>query len=155
LHEYVTDILSGRIIRDQITPRFKAGDYPGGINAGVEALITQLDRDPADARAVAEAAAQRQRQQGQQPESFAGAIFPMIIIGFFLFSMMRGRGRRRRYGMAGAVGDVILWNAIGSAMGGSRHGGGGGFGGFGGGGGGGFGGFGGGMSGGGGASGSW
>ncbi|HWK33476.1 MAG TPA: TPM domain-containing protein, partial [Hyphomicrobium sp.] len=51
LQERVTDIMSGRIIRDVVTPRFKAGDLSGGIVAGVEAIIAQLDMDPAQAKA--------------------------------------------------------------------------------------------------------
>jgi uncharacterized protein len=159
LTPYVTDILSGRIIRDTITPAFRAGDYPGGIDAGVNALLTQLDRSPEDAAAIAEAAAAAerdgQRGGGSTAGMIGGAIFwGALILGFALMFGRRGKGRRRhrRYGAAGAVGDVLLWSAVSSMMGG--RGGGGGFGG-GGGGGGGFGGFGGGMSGGGGASGSW
>lgn len=34
----VPDLLAGRIIREQVTPRFQAGDYAGGIVAGVESL---------------------------------------------------------------------------------------------------------------------
>lgn len=151
LHQYVTDILSGRVIRSEITPRFKQGDFPGGIEAGIGALVTQLDRDPADAKAVAEAAAAAERARGSGGGSpIAGAVFWIIAILFFMLVFSR-RGRRR-HGVAGAVGDVILWSAINSAMNsGSSHDSGWG----GGGGGGGFGGFGGGMSGGGGASGSW
>jgi uncharacterized protein len=159
LHQYVTDILSGRIIRDDITPRFKEGDFGGGINAGVDRLIEQLDRDPADARAVAEAAAAAERERGDGGFP-VGALLWIGVIVFFVLLPALGRVRGRRYrgsGVAGAVGDVLLWTAINAAMnsgrgnGGSSWGGGG----FGGGGGGGFGGFGGGMSGGGGASGSW
>lgn len=158
LHQYVTDILSGRIIRSDITPAFQQGDYAGGINAGINALITQLDRDPADARAVAEAAAAAAKagNKGQSGATLGGVIFWIVMIVFFASLFGRGAGgKRRRYGTAGAVGDIILWHAIGSAMGGHSDRGGGFGGGFGGGGGGGFGGFGGGMSGGGGASGSW
>ena len=38
----------------QITPRFRDGDYPGGINAGADAIITQLQAPPeaAEQRAV-------------------------------------------------------------------------------------------------------
>jgi uncharacterized protein len=161
LHQYVTDILSGRIIREQITPRFKAGDYPGGINAGIEALITQLDRDPADAKAVAEAAAASERTREKQGFPLGTLLWFGFLFLFFIlpmFSRMRGgrRYRGRGSGVAEGVGQVILWSAINSAMNSGRGGGGGwgGGGGFGGGGGG-FGGFGGGMSGGGGASGSW
>lgn len=161
LHQYVTDILSGRIIRSEITPAFQQGDYAGGITAGVNALITQLDRDPADARAIAEAAAAAEKagRQGAEGATIGGVIFWIVMIVFFITLFSRGAGgKRRRYGAAGAVGDIILWHAIGSAMGGNSDndgGFGGGFGGGGGGFGGGFGGFGGGMSGGGGASGSW
>jgi uncharacterized protein len=159
LHQYVTDILSGRIIRNAITPRFGEGDFAGGINAGIDNLIEQLNRDPADATAVAEAAAAAEAQRGEtNPAAYAGLIFPLIMFGLFvLLSLGRGvRGRRYRGGgAAGAVGEVLLWTAVNAAMnsrgGGFGGGGGGGFGG----GGGGFGGFGGGMSGGGGASGSW
>jgi len=163
LQEYVTDILAGRIIRDDITPRFKDGDFAGGINAGVEALIAQLDRDPAEAKAIAEAAAAAQRERGNSRggAAFAGLIFPLIMFGLFMMLSMGRRVRGKRYrggGAAGVVGDVLLWTAINAAMNSGRGGGGGwsggGGGGFGGGGGG-FGGFGGGMSGGGGASGSW
>jgi uncharacterized protein len=157
LHQYVTDILSGRIIRNDITPRFKEGDFAGGINAGVGKLIEQLDRDPADAKAVAEAAAAAQRQGGANGGAIAGLIFPLVMFGLFFAITMARRGGGRRFrgsGAAGAVGEVLLWTAVNAAMNSGRGGGGGGWGG-GGGGGGGFGGFGGGMSGGGGASGGW
>ncbi|WP_347304341.1 TPM domain-containing protein [Croceibacterium sp. TMG7-5b_MA50] len=165
LTPYVTDILSGRIIRDTITPAFRAGNFPGGIEAGVSALLTQLDRTPEDAAAIAEAAAAAERdgRRGRSGASIAtigGAVFwGALILGFMLMFGRKGRrgGRRRhrRYGAGDAVGDVLLWSAVSSMMNNSGGGGwGGGDGGFGGGGGG-FGGFGGGMSGGGGASGSW
>jgi uncharacterized protein len=157
LHQYVTDILSGRIIRDDITPRFREGDFGGGINAGIDSLIAQLDRDPADAQAVAEAAAAAERERGDGGFPF-GALLWIGIIVFFVLLPALGRVRGRRYrgsGVAGAVGDVLLWTAINAAMNSGRGSGGSGWGGGFGGGGGGFGGFGGGMSGGGGASGSW
>lgn len=164
LTPYVTDILSGRIIRDIITPRFRQNDYGGGIAAGIDALVTQLNRSPEDAAAVAEAAAAAEaagaRRGGGGPSvgTVLGAVFwGAMILGFMLL-FGRGRGRRgrrhRRYGAAGAVGEVLLWHAVGSALGQASRGSGG-WGGGGGFGGGGFGGFGGGMSGGGGASGSW
>ena len=164
LTPYVTDILSGRIIRDTITPAFRAGDNPGGIDAGVNALLTQLDRSPEDAAAIAEAtaAAERNGQRGGSGSTagmIGGAIFwGALILGFALIFGRRGKSRRRhrRYSAAGAAGDVLLWSAVSSMMNNNDGGGWGGGGGFGGGGGGGgFGGFGGGMSGGGGASGSW
>jgi uncharacterized protein len=162
LTPYITDILSGRIIRNDMTPRFKQGDFAGGIQKGVDDILTQLSKSPEDAKAIAEAAAAAEKNQPHGDGHFpVGAIvWPLFLIFFFILPMFRRR-RGMRYGGGGfgsGVGNVLLWTTINSAMnsgrgGGSGWGGGGGFGG--GGGGGGFGGFGGGMSGGGGASGSW
>lgn len=153
LHQYVTDALSGRIIRGEIAPRFKQGDMAGGIGAGVNALIVHLDRTPEDAKAIAEAAAAAEAQASGGEASFGSVIFWIILIVFFASVFGGGRRRHGRHGM-GANPAIMLWGAseIARHMGGSHHGGGGfssgaGFGGFGG--------FGGGGSGGGGASGSW
>lgn len=153
LHGYVTDILSGRIIRDRILPRFKAGDYPGGINAGLDELITQMDRTPADAKAVAEAAAASEAAASEGSAGFGGIVFWVVLIIFFIVIFGRGGGGRRYHSRRGGIDPwVVMWGASEIA----RHAGRGSGGGFGGGSsGGGFGGFGGGMSGGGGASGGW
>ncbi len=164
LQTRLTDVASGRIIRETIIPAFRNGDMPGGIIAGVDAIIERLNMDPATAQAIdeAEAAAARERRSsGGGIGTILGAIFWVAMILGFMFLFGRGgrRRRHRRYGAAGMVGDVLLWSAISHAMGsGSRDSGFGGFGGGGGGGGfGGFGGFGGGGGGfnGGGAGGSW
>jgi uncharacterized protein len=159
LTPYITDILSGRIIRNDITPRFRAGDMAGGIEAGVDAMLTQLSKSPEDAKAIAEAAAAAQKNRPRGEGGFpVGALLWVGFILFFVFLPLLGRRRGRHYrgsGVGSTVGNILLWTALNSAMNSGRHGGGwgGGGGGFGGGGGGGFGGFGGGRSGGGGASG--
>ena len=134
----ITDGLSFLIIRDQITPKFKAGDLPGGIEAGTDALIHQLTLPEDQARQIAAKANAMSTVAGPGNASFL----------FFILPMLRRRGGRS-YG--GGLGSVILWDVL-SGMSGGRGGGGGG--GDWGGGGGGFSG-GGGSSGGGGASGSW
>ena len=162
LTPYITDILSGRIVRNEITPSFKNGDYASGIRAGVDAILTQLSKSPEDAKAIAEAAAAAEKNRPRGDGIPIGAIvWTLFIVFFFLLPLFRRRSGRRYGGggMGSAVGNILLWSALNSAMNSGRGGGGGwgggGGGGFGGGGGGGFGGFGGGMSGGGGASGSW
>lgn len=155
VQERLTDALTGRIVRDTIAPRFKAGDFGGGITAGVDAIIAQLDRAPADAKAVAEAAAAAGKQGGGDKAGAGGVIFWIVLILFFMFLFGRGGRRGRRYS-GGGLAPIIIFDAL-SHMGG--RGGGFGGGGFGGGGdsGGGFGGFGGGGGGfdGGGAGGDW
>lgn len=42
LESSLTDLRCGRIIRNIITPRFKKGDYDGGITAGIEAMISSV-----------------------------------------------------------------------------------------------------------------
>ena len=155
----LTDVSAGRIVRNTIIPRFKDGDMPAGIMAGVEAIAERLNMDPAQAEAIAEAEAAAERDSGTgEGATIGGVIFWIGMIALFVFIFgRRGRRRHRRYGVGSAVGDVILWHAIGSALGSAGRGshGSGGFGGFSGGGG--FGGFGGGGGGfnGGGAGGSW
>lgn len=168
LEPILTDAFSNRVIDEQIIPRFKANDMPGGIKAGVDALIAQLAAPPEVAERAAMEAAQaraqeRQRSSGGGGFNPASLIFWGMIVAFVLLSFARGAGGRRvrgkrRRGRGFDAGDaaVILWglDALSrGSRGSSGWGGGGGFGG----GGGGFGGFsgGGGSFGGGGASGSW
>ena len=158
LHPYFGGIMAGRVINDVITPRFKAGDFDGGVTSGVDAIIEHLARSPADAAAVAEAAEAAAAQESSEGGFPIGGLFWIaFLFFFFILPALRG-GKRRRYrsGVSGAVSDIILWEAGKAiARGLSDSDGGGWGGGGGGGGGGGFGGFGGGMSGGGGASGGW
>ena len=153
LHPWITDIYSGRIIRNEITPRFKAGDMAGGIGAGVDAILAQLAKSPEDAKAIAEAAAAAEASEdsrGPEGVNVGSVIFWIVALVFFISLFgRRGRGGARRSGIDPGI---VLWGLSevmrhSSGGGGSSWGGGGG--------GGGFGGFGGGMSGGGGASGSW
>lgn len=45
----VTDLESGRIIRDVITPRLRSGDPDGAITAGVQALVAEVSGETAGA----------------------------------------------------------------------------------------------------------
>ncbi len=148
LEGIMTDALSHRIIQDKILPAFKANNYPGGINAGVDSIITQLQLPPEEASKIAAAAGQQRR--GQSNDGSIGGLIPLIFIFFFfvlpvIMSVARGGKKHRRSGYGG---PVIIWGGGGDWGGGgsSWGGGGGGFGGFSGGGG---------SFGGGGASGGW
>ena len=135
-------------------PYFRNGDFSGGIEWAAGQIITQLELPPEEAAQVAQQASQQRQSDGGFP--IGTLIWLGFIFFFFILPMIGGKGRRyRRGGVAGAVGDIMLWEAgkaIARGSGGSSWGGGGG--GFSGGG---FGGFsgGGGSFGGGGASGGW
>ena len=113
----LTDLLSGRIIDDEITPRFREGDFDGGIVAGV--------------KAIAEAVRGEYRGSGRKEEGH-----PLALLALLLFLgpglMLLGGGSRRRYPGHHRRGGIWIG---GPPLGGGRGGlGGGGFGGFGGGG---------------------
>lgn len=135
LEPVLTDGLSSSIIRNDITPAFKAGDFPAGINAGVDRIVTQLELPADKAAKVAAAAQQQQRKSGDEGIPFGAIIFLFFIIFFVILPIIRSlsgggkKHRRRGYG-----GPVIIWGGGGSGWGGSSGGGssfgGGGFGGF-------------------------
>jgi uncharacterized protein len=161
---FMTDAMSGIIIREAILPHFKQNppDYGGGIVAGADAIIKQMSLPPEEAQKNVAAAEQAQKQRQHSGGNPLPVIFWAMIIGFVLLSMARrAGGRRYRYrGGGGGVNPwIVLWglNELSRASRGRDGWGGGSWGGggdWGGGGGGGFSG-GGGSFGGGGASGSW
>ncbi|HLP41309.1 MAG TPA: TPM domain-containing protein, partial [Fibrobacteria bacterium] len=42
----LTDLVSKRIVADIVTPHFRAGDIPGGIAAGVDAMLKVIEGEP-------------------------------------------------------------------------------------------------------------
>lgn len=137
LEEKLPDGKAGAIIREDIAPYFKAGDYYSGIMAGVNSAISAMT--PGYQMSSAEP-----RQAPKKDSAFPAAFLVAIII--FVISLFGGRGsHRRRYGRG--YSEPWYWGG-GGGFGGS------GGGGFGGGSSGGFSG-GGGSFGGGGASGGW
>lgn len=158
---FLTDALSGVIIREDILPHFKQNppDYGGGIEAGADAIIKQMSLPPDQAQQKLQQAQKAQEQRQHSGGNPLPLLFWLFVIGFVVLShFRRAFGRRYRTRSGGLSPWVTLW-ALNSLNRGSRGGGGWGGGGFGGGsfGGGGFGGFsgGGGSFGGGGAGGSW
>ncbi len=150
LEGVLTDGLSSQIIRRDIAPLFKTGDYAGGINAGTDRIITQLQLPAEQAEKIAADAAKQTRPSNDGPD-IGTIIFWLFIFFFFILPVISplifGRGKRgRSYGN----GPIIIWGGGSDWGGGGSSWGSGGGGGFGGG----FSG-GGGSFGGGGASGDW
>jgi len=76
LEGVLTDILSGRIIDNIITPRFKAGRFEEGFEAGVSAII-------AASRGEFKATQTRNGKQGKEaPSLFNYLIFFALLVGF-------------------------------------------------------------------------
>ena len=135
----LTDALSGRIIRNEIVPEFKRGDYYQGFVKGTDAII---------AATKGEYTSDKEDKKGDIPAPLIIIIIVVIYFVLWILSKIRGGGSGTYMSGRGHRG----WHAggwYGGGFGGSGFGGGGSSGG------GGFGGFGGGSFGGGGASGSW
>ncbi len=94
LEPVLTDALSSIIISQAITPRAKAGDLPGAIEAGTDALIQQLKLPDDQARANVAAATQQQAQaaQGERRSGGGSWIFILIILAVFILPRLFGRG---------------------------------------------------------------
>jgi uncharacterized protein len=115
LEPVLTDALSSVIIQTRIVPAFKSGDVPGGIDAGVDALVEQL-RLPDDQAKAKVAAAEAQfdrthRRAGGGGHVPLGAIFWLLVVAFVILSGMRRRAGRSYYGSGGSNWPIWLWAA--------------------------------------------
>ena len=146
----LTDALSKVIIANAITPRFKAGDFGGGITRGVDDIITVLTTDASEWEKRPSLRLDRKQDSSEVDAAIATLLIVFIVLlivwpsfrAFIfstLFAMSAGSSGRGGYSGGGYSGGGG-WSGGGSSGGGSS---GGGFSG------------GGGSSGGGGASGSW
>ncbi len=163
----IPDAASARIIREYITPKFRAGDFYGGVHDATDAMTKLIDGEP-----LPPPLAKDNKRHGDVANTLITALF----IGFWARAFFGGLPSAPRAGLVGAATGGLAWflsgvlplgigmaafglilGWLGGAGGGFARGGGSGgwsSGSFGGGGGGGFSGGGGGFAGGG-ASGSW
>jgi uncharacterized protein len=139
----LTDALSSVIIASAILPRFKANDYSGGIERGVDGIISVLSGDAAEWQPKPSV----RNDKAEGIDGLLPLLFTLFLIFFVWYLIRNAGGGGRPPGPGSRSGPIIFPGGWGGS---SDWGGGGGGGGFGGG----FSG-GGGSFGGGGASGSW
>ena len=123
LEGILTDGLSSLIIEKTIIPRFKAGDMPGGIEAGADALIRQLTLPESEARAQAKAADQAAERSQSDTEVGPASLFPLLIFGIWALMAFGGHGHGRRHRHGSGL-PTFLWGfgLGGRGSGGSRGG---------------------------------
>src|SRR6202162_5900583 len=84
----LTDDLSSVIISSAIVPRFKANDYSGGIERGVDGIISVLNGDTADWQPEVEV-------REDSPAQVFNALFPIMLFLVFIlvFKLLVGPTR--------------------------------------------------------------
>ena len=84
----LTDALSKIVISNAIAPRFKAGDFGGGVQRGVDDIITILTTDSAEWQA---------RPKVREEQSLFDQLLPFLLIALVIFIIWRSwRGPARR-----------------------------------------------------------
>lgn len=108
---------AGAVIADDITPRFKDGDLPGGIRAGADAIMTQLrlPAPQAEARAKRILAEREQRNAGADGTDWLIILFWGAVLLFIVIPMLLRRKGGRRY--RGGSGPVVIWGPGGGGWG--------------------------------------
>ncbi|MBR0873415.1 YgcG family protein [Bradyrhizobium tropiciagri] len=106
LEGVLSDAVTHRIIDEDITPKFKAGDFAGGISAGVDRMIRLVNGEKLPAP-------EPEHWQAPNLVDLANpvAIFAVIIVAGFLRGLL---GRLLGSVATGGVVGVFAWIAVGS-----------------------------------------
>jgi uncharacterized protein len=107
LEPIITDALSSNIIRNIITPAFKAGDYNRGVLEGTEALIAAAYGDETVASATSAPVS------GSWFEDMFGWIMLLFVFGQWFFAIMARTKSWWLGGVFGAIGGLIVTAAAG------------------------------------------
>lgn len=130
LEGVLTDAYSSVIIQSKIVPAFKAGDMPGGIDAGAAALGDLLAQPDDQARAKEQAAIaawnKTHAAAADDGGSAIGILFALLVVALAVGLPMLRLARGRRFAAAGGhsgLGPILLWTALDAMMDGRRGGG--------------------------------
>jgi len=106
----IPDAVAKRIISDDITPRFKQGDYAGGITSGINRIEERLTTDPA---ILKQADANRVNTNSNAQSNQEGGI-PLIFLGFFGFvaGMILTSILGRFFGSIATAGGIVTLGTI-------------------------------------------
>ena len=106
------DAVAKRIISDDITPRFKQGDYAGGITAGINRIEERLTTDPAILK-QADANRVNTNANANTQSNQEGGI-PLIFLGFFGFvaGMILTSILGRFFGSIATAGGIVTLGTV-------------------------------------------
>jgi uncharacterized protein len=107
LEGVVPDIAAKRIVADTITPRFRSGDFYGGIDAGVTQLIGLVDGEPLP---------EPKQDWSREPRGGdIGNIFPILLFGAIMVGgfLRRVVGRFPGACVTGGLIGFVTWFLVG------------------------------------------
>lgn len=88
----IPDVMASRITRELMGPSFARGDFAGGINAGVDAVMKRIEGEALPSPAGIP------RHKVDAGEDLMAALFPLILFGAIVAGLMR-----RVFGRPGAA----------------------------------------------------
>lgn len=105
----LTDVTAKRIIDEDITPKFKSGDFAGGIAAGIDRMIRVIDGEPLPAPEPA-------HWQSPGLANHIDPFNPFVLAGVFVIAgILRGTlGRLFGSVATGGVVGFLAWLFVGS-----------------------------------------
>jgi uncharacterized protein len=102
----IPDAVANRVISETITPRFKAGDYYGGISAGVDQLIKLVEGEKLPAPAASGSGSTQSAGSRDPFEYMVPAFFIIFIVGAMFRTVL---GRFPGALATGAAAGVLGW----------------------------------------------
>ncbi len=110
----LTDALSKRIIVERVTPRFRTGDFAGGIDAGVESIMKAIEGEALPPPAAKKKSPGRPVSVTSSYESFLWLAFLVVpVAGLVLRSLL---GRFLGAGLTGGVTGLAAAFVFGSVI---------------------------------------
>jgi uncharacterized protein len=108
----LTDVTTKRIIDEIITPKFRSGDFAGGIAAGVERIIGVIDGEPLPAPV------QQRQDSSSALYELINPFNPFVIIGVLVLGAFLRHGLGRLIGSlaTGGLIGLLAWFIVGSLI---------------------------------------
>ena len=107
----IPDVTAARIIREYVTPKFRAGDFYGGIDEAIDALIKLVDGE--------QLPPPLEGKHQVRPQGLSGDLFSALIFSFFAAMWVRGLAGRLpavpRGGVVAAAAGGLAWMISGIA----------------------------------------
>ncbi|MBA2402204.1 MAG: TPM domain-containing protein [Bradyrhizobium sp.] len=110
----LTDVTTKRIIDEEITPKFKTGDFAGGVSAGIGRIIRVIDGEKLPAP-------EPPHWQGSGLFDITDIFNPFLLIPVLLFGgvMRTLLGRLAGSAVGGGLATLIAWYLFGSLLAGA------------------------------------